>query len=54
MTNMQSVLRCNRASTPSGSMDGDPTVERRVRCQGVICKFPRGDGGGVSARQILI
>jgi hypothetical protein len=45
-TSMQSGLRCNRPSTSSKLFDRDPTVERMVRHQRVICKFPRGDAEG--------
>jgi hypothetical protein len=35
-TSVQSGLRCKRASVSSEPLDGDPTVERRVRCERVI------------------
>jgi hypothetical protein len=45
-TNMQARLRCKRASKPSGSLDGDPTIDaNRCRRQWLVEKFHEVVGG---------
>jgi hypothetical protein len=50
---MQLGFRCKRANTSFELLDRDPIIERRVRCHGVIYKFPQGSDERFM-RQIVI